>query len=93
MRAIVTRLMDKGKKTRTRSMPIICDMQFGADDAGRPALIMASVEKSAVPVMGQLLHPQLASIGKRSLTMHGYELDRVSGQLFGQAWDIEPERR
>lgn len=93
MRATVTRLLDKGLKTRTRNMPTICDLQHQVDDSARPILVMASIEKSAVPVMGRLVHPHLSDVGRRTFTMHGYEVDKATGQLFGQAWEIEPDRR
>ncbi len=93
MRAIVTRLLDKGLRPRTRLMPTGCDLTYEVDEHARRVLVMNSIEQSAIPVMGRLIHPQLADVAKRSFTMHGYEVDKATGQLFGQAWEIEPERR
>lgn len=93
MRATVTRLLDKGLKMRTRGIPFNCDLTFEVDEHARRVLVMNSIEKSAIPVMGQLIHPQLADVAKRTFTMHGYEQDRGTGQMFGQAWEIEPDRR
>lgn len=89
----MTRLMDKGLKRRSRAMPVIGDLALEVDEAARRVMILKSIEKSAIPVMGEMLHPQMADVGKRTFTMHGYEVDKVSGQLFGQAWEIEPDRR
>ncbi len=93
MRATVTRLLDKGLKPRTRMMPTVCKLSVEVDDACRPVLVMNSIEKSAIPVMGKLAYPQLSDFGARTITMHGYEKDKGTGQVFGQAWEIEPERR
>lgn len=89
MRATVTRLMSKG--ISSRGMPVSGDVTFSTDSAGRKILALNSVEKSEIPVIATLLHPQMASMAARSFTMHGYEL--VGNQLFGQAWEIEPVRR
>lgn len=89
MRATVTRLMSKG--IRSRGMPMIGYLTFEVDEAARRVLVLNSIEQSAIPVMGRLVHPQMADVGKRTFTMHGYET--LNGQVFGQAWEIEPERR
>lgn len=93
MRVVVTKLMDKGLKRPSRGMPVPGDLRHEVGDGGRRALLLCSVEKSEIPVIARLLHPQIADVGDRCMTARGYELDKASGQLFGQAWEIEPVRR
>lgn len=93
MRVTVTRLLDKGLKRPTRAAPINGDLRLEVDEAARRVLVLHSLEASAIPVMGRLVHPQFSDVAGRHLTAHGYEVDKVSGQLFGQAWEIEPVRR
>ena len=93
MRVTITKLMDKGLKRRSRAAPLPGDLRLDVDAEGRRALVLLSRHETALPVIATLLHPQFAGVGKATITAHGYEQDGVSGQLFGQAWEIEPERR
>lgn len=85
--------MDKGLKRRSRAMPVPGDLRLEVDDTGRRTFLLCEVTDTAIPVIAKLVHPQVADVGQRAITAHGYELDVVSGQLFGQAWEIEPLRR
>jgi hypothetical protein len=93
MRVNMTRLLDRGIKRPTRAMPITGDLLLEIDGDARRLLVLHSIEKSEIPVMGRLLHPQLSEMGARSFVAHGYEIDKITGQLFGQAWELEPVRR
>ena len=92
MRVNISPLMDKGLKRRTRAMPETADLKLEADEQGRPVLVAYRPGQTAVPVLAKLYHPQLADVGKKGFFFRGYELDRATGQLFAQAWDVEPER-
>lgn len=93
MRVVITKLMDKGLKRTTRGMPLPGDLRHEVGEGGRPALLLCSVEKTELPVIARLFHPHIADVAQRSMTAHGYEVDKGSGQLFAQAWEIEPVRR
>lgn len=93
MRVNIAPLMDKGLKRRSKAMPETADLKLEADEHGRPVLVAYRIGETAVPILAKLYHPQLADVGKRGFFFRGYELDRNSGQLFAQAWDIEPVRR
>lgn len=92
MRVNLTPLLDKGLKRRTRAGPTTVDLAFEVDDAARRVLVAYYLERGDLPIFAKLFHPQLADIGGRSFTMHGYEADKATGQLFGQAWELEPVR-
>lgn len=89
----MTRLMSKGLKCRGPGMPINGDLALEVDEAARRVMVLKSIEASAIPVMGRLVHPQFTDIATRYFVAHGYEVDGATGQLFGQAWKIEPLRR
>jgi hypothetical protein len=93
MRVNIAPLMDKGLKRRSKAMPETADLKLEADEQGRPVLVGYRIGETAVPILAKLYHPQLADVGKRGFFFRGYELDRDSGQLFAQAWEVEPVRR
>lgn len=93
MRVTITKLMDKGLKRRSRAAPIPGDLQHQVDENGRRSLVLLARHETAIPEVARLIHPQIADVGARAMTAHGYEQDGNTGQLFGQAWEIEPERR
>lgn len=93
MRVNVSPLMDKGLKRKSRAMPETVDLKHEADEQGRPALVAYRVGTTEVPVFAKLFHPQLSDVGKRGFFFRGFEIDRQTGQLFAQAWEVEPVRR
>ena len=93
MRVNLTPLLDKGLKRRTRAAPVTVDLAFEVDDAARRVLVAYYLERGDLPVYGKLFHPQLSDVGGRYFTMHGYEADKGTAQLFGQAWELEPVGR
>lgn len=93
MRVTITKLMDRGLKRASRASPKPGDLRHENDAAGRPALVLIELSDTALPVIARLLHPQISGVGKASWTAHGYEQDGITGQLFAQAWEIEPLRR
>lgn len=92
MRVTITKLMDKGLKRTARAQPDSGDLRQ-VEESGRRTFVLSEVHATAIPVIAKLVHPQIADVGERSWTVHGYELDRKTGQLFAQAWEIEPQRR
>lgn len=93
MRVNVSPLMDKGLKRKSRAMPETVDLAHEADEQGRPVLVAYRVGATEVPVLAKLFHPQLSDVGKRGMFFRGFEIDRQTGQLFAQAWEVEPVRR
>lgn len=85
--------MDKGLKMRSRGMPINGELALEVDEAARRVMVLKSIEASAIPVLGRLVHPQFTDIAARHLVVYGYEFDKATGQLFGQAWEIQPLMR
>jgi hypothetical protein len=85
--------MDKGLKRTSRAMPETVDLAHEFDEQHRPVLVAYRVGATEVPVLAKLFHPQLADVGKRGMFFRGFEKDRATGQLFAQAWEVEPVRR
>lgn len=94
MRVNLTRILDKGLKRRSPAAPETVDLALKVDDGARRVLVAYYPDRSAtsIPVFGRLVYPQLADMKPRSFVMHGYEADRQTGQLFAQAWELEPVR-
>ena len=93
MRVVLSPLLEKGIKRRTRAMPETVDIELEVDEEGRRILVAYMPDRRSFPIFAKLIQPQLASMGKRSFVMSGFELDRDTHQLFGQAWELEPAGR
>lgn len=95
MRVIITPLMDKGLATRSRAAPIDAHLRSHRDDAGRLVYQLYYLDKDGTDaIFGRhLITPQCGDVGPRFAIYHGYELLSGTGQLFAQAWEVEPARR
>jgi len=95
MRAIVTPLLDKGLPRRTRAAPIDAFLRSHRDKAGRLVYQLYYLDRGGAELMfGQhLISPQAGEVRERVAVYHGYTMDAGSGQLFAQAWEVEPAGR
>ena len=69
-------------------MPQTAHVISEVDERGQPVL-RCYTKDSPNPLWFHLLHPQLVEVRKRDLVFRGYCREQ-GGQLFAQAWEVEP---
>lgn len=92
MRVVVTPLMDKGIARKIKAAPPSAEMRSAWDEQHRPVLQLWYPDEAASPMLQHLIHPQISEARERVLVLHGYERTSA-GQLFAQAWQVEPWKR
>lgn len=95
MRVIVTPLLDKGKPRSTRAAPIDAHLRSHRDKAGRLVYQLYYLDRGGTEQIfgSHLIAPQPGDVTDRFAVYHGYNLNVDTGQLYAQAWEVEPARR
>jgi len=92
MRAIVTKLMDKGVVRTSRAPPIEGELQTRHDEQHRLVAQLAVSHQDPRLQTALLVHATLGEIGPKVMTIHGYERTD-DGRIVAQVWECEIPRR
>jgi hypothetical protein len=88
---VVTEKMSKGIARQGRGMPTTGHMRSEIDERGLHILRIYPPDNEPKPLWPHLILPQLVDVRKRSMLLRGFE--RREGQMFAQAWVVEPVMR
>ncbi len=95
MRVIVTPLLENGKPRRVKAAPIDAHLRSHRDKGGRLVYQLYYLDKGGTQEIfgSHLIAPQPGDVDDRVAVYHGYYLSADTGQLYAQAWAVEPARR